>query len=186
VAFTAVLDANVLFPASQRDLLVRLAQTGLFAGRWTDQILDEMERAICRRQPELAGRLARTRELMCDAVPGCLVTGYADLIDALQLPDQDDRHVFAAAIRSGAQVIVTDNQRDFPADALTEYGIEAQSADEFVHHLVTFRPTVVATTLQRQADSLTNPPQSLDELLDRLENVGLRRSVAELRNHLRP
>jgi hypothetical protein len=89
VAFTALFDANVLYPAAQRDLLIRLAQVGLFRARWTEQILDEMERAIVRRQP------ARTRRLMCDGVPDCLVTGYEHLIEALQLPDVDDRHVLA-------------------------------------------------------------------------------------------
>ena len=105
MAFTAVFDANVLYPAAQRDILIRLAQAGLFRGRWTDRILDEMERAIVRRQPELADKLIRTRHLMCEAVHDCLVVGYEHLIDVFELPDADDRHVLAAAIRCGAQVI---------------------------------------------------------------------------------
>jgi predicted nucleic acid-binding protein len=186
VAFTALFDADVLYPAAQRDLLIRLAQRGLFAGRWTTQILDEMERAIVRRQPELAGRLTRTRGLMCDAVPDCLVEGYEQLIDALELPDPNDRHVLAAAIRCGAQVIVTNNQSDFPADVLDPYAIEAQTADEFLVHLVDLNAVVVATTLQRQADSLKNPPQTLEELLERLHRTGLTRTVAALRLELEP
>lgn len=114
--FTALFDADVLHPAGQRDLLIRLAQVGLFRGRWTVRILDEMEQSIIARHPEHAGKLTRTRDLMCEAVPDCLVTGYEDLIEALTLPDPDDRHVLAAAIRCGAQVLVTNNQRDFPQD----------------------------------------------------------------------
>lgn len=184
--FTAVFDANVLYPAAQRDLLMRLAVRRLFSGRWTEQILDEMERAIVRRQPELAGRLKRTRELMCRAVPDCLVEGYEPLIDALQLPDPDDRHVLAAAIRCGAQVIVTNNIRDFPATYLESFGIEAQSADQFLTYLVDLSPAVIATTLQQQADSFTKPPMTLDELLGSLARSGLTRTVTLLRAQLDP
>ena len=75
-----------------------------------------MVRSILRRRPDLTeAQLARTRQLMCDAVPDCLTTGYEELIDGLHLPDPDDRHVLAAAIRSGSQVIVTENLSDFPA-----------------------------------------------------------------------
>jgi cytosine/adenosine deaminase-related metal-dependent hydrolase len=186
VAFTALFDANVLYPAAQRDLLIRLAQTGLFRGRWTDQILDEMQRAIIASQPQLVAKLGRTRQLMCDGVPDCLVTGYEHLIDALELPDVNDRHVLAAAIRCGAQVIVTNNLSDFPAYRLDDYGIEAQSADEFIVHLVELRPALVAATLQRQADSLNNPPQTIHDVMARLERSGLRRTIAALGIHLQP
>ena len=115
MSFTAVYDACVLYPPSVRDLLVRLAQTGLFAARWSDAILDEMVESILERQPEVdRSRLERTRQLMCEAVRDCLVTGYERLIDGLELPDPDDRHVLAAAIRANAQVIVTSNLSDFP------------------------------------------------------------------------
>ena len=91
-----------------------------------------------------------------------------------------------AAIRCGAQVIVTNNVSDFPAGQLDEYGIEAQTADEFLVHLVDLRSALVAATLQRQADSLRDPPQTLNEVLARLERSGLTRTVAELRLHLKP
>nr|WP_256968117.1 PIN domain-containing protein [Streptomyces sp. CS227] len=66
------------------------------------------------------------------AVRDCLVTGFEPLIEGLKLPDEDDRHVLAAAIRAGAQVIVTNNRKDFPTDYLDTWGIERKSADEFV------------------------------------------------------
>ena len=75
MAFTALFDANVLYPAAQRDLLIRLAQVGLFRGRWTEQILDEMEHAIVRRQPALFDKQTRTRRLMGDGAPTWLCTG---------------------------------------------------------------------------------------------------------------
>ena len=128
MAFTVLYDSNVLHPPGVRYLLVRLGQTGLFRAKWSEQILDEMVRSILRRRPDLdAQRLARTRELMCDAIPNCLVTGYEPLIDGLELPDPDDRHVPAAAIRCSAQVIVTSDLKHFPASALERFNIEAQS-----------------------------------------------------------
>lgn len=113
MAFVVVYDACVLYPAPLRDLLIRLARTGLFRARWTEQILDECFRNLLANRTDLrAEQLNRTRELMVRAVPDCLVTAYEPLIDGLELPDADDRHVLAAAIRSAAQSIVTANLKD--------------------------------------------------------------------------
>jgi predicted nucleic acid-binding protein len=175
-------DACVLHPAGLRDLLVRLAMTGMFRAHWSTDILDEMVRSILRRRPDLTTvQLDRTRELMCNAVPDCLTTGYDDLIEGLHLPDPDDRHVLAAAIRSGSQVIVTENLADFPSHVLQIYNVEAQTPDLFVLHLIDLSPTTVSSVLEAQVLALTNPPMSTAELLDRLAQSGLPRSVAALR-----
>src|SRR5438067_10785424 len=123
---TAIYGANVLHPAPLRDLFLRLAQAGLVRARWTDRIHDEWLRNVLKDNPQLSPeRLARTRTLMNEAVRDCLVTGYEDLIESLTLPDPDDRHVLAAAIRAGASVIVTYNLADFPAGELARFEIEA-------------------------------------------------------------
>lgn len=110
MAFVVVYDAAVLYPAALRDLLIRVARTGLVRAHWTDAILDECFRSILANRADLrAGTLKRTRDLMIAAVPDCLITGYEPLISGLTLPDPDDRHVLAAAIRAGAQLIVTWN-----------------------------------------------------------------------------
>lgn len=185
MSFTAVYDANVLYPASLRDLLIRLGQTGLYRARWTDTILDEvMSNLLAKRSDLDASRLARTRRLMCDAVADCIVEGYESLIAGIELPDPDDRHVLAAAIRCHAQVIVTTNIVDFPEHELCRYGIEAQTPDQFVLHLVDLAPATVASIVQQQADALRRPSHTFDEILDRLIHVGLKRSVAALREHL--
>jgi predicted nucleic acid-binding protein len=121
VPFTVVYDACVLHDSLVRDLLIRVAAKRSLnvRARWTRQILDEMIRSILARRPDLdSSRLARTRQLMCDAIPDCLVTGYETLIEGIELPDPDDRHVVAAAIKAGADVIVTYNLRHFPSAAL--------------------------------------------------------------------
>lgn len=185
MAIVALFDANVLYPGSLRDLVVRLGQTGLFRARWTDQILDEAFGAIVRTQPELAGRLDRTRALMNEAIDDVVVRGYESLIAGLVLPDPDDRHVLAAAICAGAQVIVTNNVKDFPSDLLAAFGIEAQTPDEFVLHLIDLAPGRVITVIDHQAAALKNPPMSVEDLLARLRTVGLPRSVALIRQQLR-
>ena len=103
---TAVYDANILYPAPLRDLLIRLARTGLFRAHWTERIQQEWVQALLRDRDDVkAERLARTCQLMLEAVPHALVTGYEDLIDGLKMPDPNDRHVLAAAIRAGDDVI---------------------------------------------------------------------------------
>jgi predicted nucleic acid-binding protein len=123
-SFVVVYDACVLYPFHLRDLLVRLAMSGLFQAKWTDAILDECFGSLRRDRSDLDPvRLDHTRQLMCTVVRDCLVTGYEPLVQGLELPDPDDRHVLAAALRSNAQVIVTWNLKDFPASVLEEFAI---------------------------------------------------------------
>jgi predicted nucleic acid-binding protein len=124
VAFIVLYDSCVLYPAPLRDLLIRIAAAGVVQARWSEAILEECFRSILNERPDLKPTaLARTRELMKEAVRDCMVTGYEGLLGGLKLPDPDDRHVLAAAIRAGAQVIVTLNLKDFPPSALKPYDI---------------------------------------------------------------
>lgn len=181
MGFTVIYDACVLFPAPLRDLLIRLAQTDVVHARWSDEILDECFRNIVIRRPELdQASLTRTRELMNAAVRDCLVTSYQGLADGLSLPDPGDRHVVAAAIRSGSQAIVTFNLKDFPSATLEPLGIEAVHPDDFVADLLDLAPAIVIQVLDAQAGALRNPPRRLDDLLVTLENNGLAKTVAEV------
>lgn len=100
--FTAVFDACVLYPAPLRDLLIWLALSGRFRARWSAQIHEEWRRNLLRKCPDLsAQQLARTIRLMDEAIPDAVVTGHEPLIAGLDLPDSNDRHVLAAAIRRG-------------------------------------------------------------------------------------
>ena len=137
--YTALYDACVLYPAPLRDLLLQLALTGLFRARWSATIHDEWTRNVLLDRPDLtAAQLQHTRALMDAAVPDALGAGYEKLIPSLTLPDPDDRHVLAAALRGRCDVIVTYNLKDFPAEILSADDIEAQHPDEFIGHLLTF------------------------------------------------
>jgi predicted nucleic acid-binding protein len=178
----ALYDANILYPAPLRDLFIRLAQAGIVRARWTETIHDEWVRNVLKNNPQLSvDRVARTRALMNDAVRDCLVTGYEDLIDSITLPDPNDRHVLAAAIRGGAEIIVTFNLKDFPADTLARFDIEARHPDDLLSELLDLAPALVCAAVRRQRDALRNPPKTAEELLATLENQGLPQAVARLR-----
>ncbi|MGB8931139.1 MAG: PIN domain-containing protein [Anaeromyxobacteraceae bacterium] len=181
MGFVVVYDACVLYPAALRDLLVRLAASGLYQTRWTARILDECFESIVEARPELAGKLDRTRSLMEAAIPAAMVTGYEPLVPTVTLPDEDDRHVLAAAIRCGAQVIVTTNLRDFPTEALAPWEVEAQHPDAFVLHLLSLDPGAVVRAVTAQAAGLKAPPVTVAELLSILEARGLVQAVGQLR-----
>jgi predicted nucleic acid-binding protein len=179
--FTALYDACVLYPAPLRDLLMHLALTDMFRARWSDQIHAEWTRSLLRNRPDLTvQQLERTRNLMNAHVMDCLVTGYEPLIEGLQLPDANDRHVLAAAIRSGADVIVTFNLDHFPARCLEPYGIEAQHPDEFITHLLDLAPETVCAAAKRHRKSLRNPPRTIEEYLDRLARQQLPQTTERL------
>ncbi|WP_342661666.1 PIN domain-containing protein [Rhodococcus ruber] len=182
MSFTVLYDANVLYPNVLRDVLIRLAQTGLVHARWTDRILDETFRNLTADRPDIpADTLGRLRELMNRAVPDCLVTGYETLIPALTLPDPDDRHVLAAAIRCGAQVIVTANLRDFPDAELARFDIQALHPDEFVMDLFTLDGARVHQAISATAAAWRNPPGTPADVCDRLAAAGLPIPAAALR-----
>ncbi|MCK6575906.1 PIN domain-containing protein [Myxococcota bacterium] len=182
MASIIVFDACVLHPAPVRDLLLRIAEAGLIQAKFSDDILDETFASILARRPDLSPeRLARTRQMMCDALDDCLVTGYAGLADHIELPDEGDRHVVAAAIRCGAQAIVTTNVRDFPARALRPLELVAIHPDTFVLDLLDRAAEKVMAVVQAQTAALKNPPRARTDVLDMLTQCGLIQTSIELR-----
>jgi len=180
VAFVVLYDANVLYPNTLRDLLIRVAQAGLVQAEWTDRILDEVFSHLIENRPDLDPiKLDRTRDLMNRAVRDCLVTGYEPLVDGLSLPDPDDRHVLAAAIKARSG-IVTNNLADFPSDVLQAWDTEAKSPDEFVLDQIDLGRDIVYGAVQRIADSWENPPGTIADVLSSLERGGLVESAAAL------
>lgn len=167
--FAAFYDANVLYLAPLRDFLMHLALTGVYRARWSAQVHEEWKRNLLANRSELTReQLDRTSALMDRAVPDGLVTDYEPLMEGLELPDVDDRHVLAAAIKCNASVIVTFNLKDFPKDALDAFDIEPLHPDEFIADLWDLDKAAVLEAAQRQRASLKNPPHSARQYLDKL------------------
>lgn len=180
--YTALLDANVLYPAPLRDLLMQLAVMDMFHAKWTADIHREWIESLLENEPHRERIvLERTRDLMDRNIRDCLVTGYEHLIASLTLPDPDDRHVLAAAIVGRCDVIVTLNLKDFPNKALAPFGIEAQHPDEFLSNHLNLAPGVFCSAVQKVRGRLKYPPYSVDEYLENLLEQGLVATVADLK-----
>jgi hypothetical protein len=179
---SALYDACVLYPAPLRDLLLQLATTDLYRAHWTADIHKEWMRNVAADRPDIAPeKLERTRELMDAHVRDCLVNGYESLIPFIDLPDDNDRHVLAAAIVAGAAVIVTYNLKDFPDEKLKILGIEAQHPDVFLTHLIDLAPSQVCAAVATIRKRLRNPPRTAAEYIDTIEQQRLPQMASALR-----
>lgn len=163
--FGAVLDASVLFPAAVRDTLLRAAAAGLYRVQWSDEILEEVRRNLVSSGRATYEQAQRLVDIMRQAFPEAAVAGYEGLIDRLT-NDPKDRHVLAAAIVGHAEVIVTDNLRDFPHQALAPFNLEAQSADAFLTHLFDAARERMVQVVLEQTNALRSPPKTYREVLE--------------------
>lgn len=180
----AVLDACVLFPAPLRDFLLRLADDFLLLPFWSQRIQDEWSRNLLNKRPDLLPhRIERTRRKMNQAFPKSLVSDYDQIVSTLQLPDLNDRHVLAVAIKTESKYIVTNNLKHFPQDILAKYRVQALPPDDFVMQLIEYDAIQFLKIVANHRSVLKSPPKTPDEYLATLENQGLTKTVAFLREH---
>lgn len=161
----AVLDANVLFPMLLRDTLLRVAAAGCFRAHWSGRILDEMARNLVAQHRVGAADAACLVAQMDAAFEEASVDGWEPL-EAGMPNEAKDRHVAAVAVHIGAEVVVTENLRDFAA---LPDGVRAIGADDFLTERLAAAPEDVIAALHKQARGYRRPPASLAELLDWLE-----------------
>lgn len=182
--FVVILDANVLFPFRIRDVLLTFAHEGLFRARFTEQIMAEWTENLLVLKPWLKDSIRSQVGMIGQKFDECFVTGHMPLIEGLDLPDKGDRHVLAAAIRCSAQVIVTENKRDFPKDLLEEYDIEVLGADEMLVNTYEIFPTEAARALGKVRRRYKNPPMNVSEFLLDLTRAGLPKLAAIARRDI--
>jgi predicted nucleic acid-binding protein len=160
---------------------MRLALTDLFKAHWTDKIHEEWINALLRKDKFTKEKLERVRDLMDAHVKDAKVTGYEPLIDTLELPDPDDRHVLAAAIRCNADAIVTFNLKDFPEDCLNPYGIDLLHPDDFIYYQIDMAPSLCCSAIKNQRLALNKPTIDVDDFLSILQKQELPQTVSKLR-----
>jgi hypothetical protein len=169
--YTALLDACTLVPIALADTLLRIAEKGLYRPLWSDRILAEAQDAIEEIHPGIDVQKRFTD--MRDAFDDALVTGWEELESAISLPDNDDRHVVAAAIRGGAQAIVTFNMSDFPATTLAPLGLQAVGPDTFLQDQLDLSPSTVVQVIREQAAHTRSPRLSASQLAGVLRRAGV-------------
>jgi predicted nucleic acid-binding protein len=157
LALAALLDANVLHPPILCDLLLRLAEHDAFRPLWSVEILTETIESILRRRPDLEReRLQRRMNAMNEAFPDAIVSGYERLITTM--PEMgEDAHVLAAALHAGADVIVTDNVKDFPPHVAPRFDIAVRTADDFLIETWRRDPRLVARVIVEQSTATRRP-----------------------------
>jgi hypothetical protein len=186
---TVFLDANVLYPAFLRDVLLRLAFEGLFQPCWSDRVQEEWMRSLLARRPDLTReRLMHTRRQMERAFPGASVgeaTSSDDMkhADVPSLPDPDDDHVLLSALEAGASHIATFNLRDFPTDVLGPLGVQAVHPDDLLRSFLQEHTQRTLGVIRSHRALLQRPPLSPQGYVRLFINAGLTESASILTHH---
>lgn len=184
MGFAVVLDACVLYPASLRDTLLRLAEVELFDVKWSSRILEEAARNLVADQRMTQDQAEHLMRCMDEAFEDASVS--ADAVAALEpvmANERKDRHVLAAAVSCGAQHLITTNLEDFPVQSAEPYGVEAVHPDDFLVAMLDLDAVLVLDVLQRQAADLQHPPKTIHDILQAL-SVNVPTFVARVREHL--
>lgn len=172
VQFKAVLDTNVIYPVIIRDLLFWFAHYDLYTPKWSKHIFDEWKGVMQRKGisfDEIEKRVNKANL----AFPDALVQNYEGLVGHLDLPDEKDRHVLAAAIKTNAHVIVSNNIKDFPEEVLENYGLKIKSADDFLTDIIDLNAETAIKAFREMVLNKKNPDLDEYEVLDCLRKNGL-------------
>jgi predicted nucleic acid-binding protein len=165
--YAALLDACVIVPMPLCDTLLRLAEhPALYRPLWSEGILAEAGRILTGKLHLTPQQAVRRLDAMREAFPEALVKVPPRLLETLDCPDANDRHVLAAAVRGQANVIVTDNRRDFPEECRAEYGILCETPDDFLIHQFHLNPALVFEKLDQQGATIR---QTRADIIQRLE-----------------
>jgi predicted nucleic acid-binding protein len=173
VRFTCVLDTNVIYPLWTRDLLFWFAHHDLYTPKWSKHIFDEWVEVMIRKGVSKSDAIGRA-ELVNQAFPDALVENYESLINTLQLPDVKDRHVLAAAIKTNASLIVTNNLKDFPKEYLSTFRLSAKCADDFFTDIIDLNHDTSVRAFRDLVLNKKKPPLDEFQILDIFRNNGLK------------
>ena len=185
--FTAFVDACSLAGVLRRNLLLSLAEAEFFRVRWSRSVLDETERAIVkmltgRQIADADGRARRAVDVMESAFEDAMVADFEAFMCVCEsLPDQKDAHVVAAALKTQAAVIVTENVKHFPAEIIGPLNIDVRSADDFIADTIALDTGKAVAAVRRMRERMKRPERSAEMLLVDMEANGLTETVDVLR-----
>lgn len=173
VRFICVLDTNVIYPIEIRDLLFWFAHYDLYTPKWSEHIFNEWADVMRRKnvpEEEITKRILKANA----AFPDAFVSNYSGLIPSLSLPDKKDCHVLAAAIKTNANLIVTNNIKDFPKEYLSSFSLSAKTADDFLTDIIDLNPEEAVKAFKEMVLNRRNPDLDEFEVLDILRKRGLK------------
>jgi len=176
VRFICVLDTNVIYPLWIRDLLLWFAFYDLYTPKWSKNIFSEWINVMKRKGINEKEAYKRAN-VMNKAFPDALVENYESLIEGLSLPDVDDRHVLAASIKTNANLIITNNIKDFPKEYLAGFGLKAKSPDDFFTDIIDLNQELSLKAFRKLVLNKKNPPYDEFDVLEILRNNGLKRTA---------
>lgn len=188
--YTAFIDACTLAGTLKRNLLLTLAEAEFFRVRWSRKVMDETEVAIVRiltgqGAADPARHANRARAVMEAAFEDAAVEEYEAFLPACDgLPDPGDAHVLAAALKTQAATIVTENIRDFPDEFLRSRNMEVRSADQFIADTIALDPGRAVAAIRLMRQRLKRPEKTAEMLLLDMEADGLTETVDVLRAHV--
>lgn len=176
VRFTCVLDTNVIYPIWTRDLLLWFAIYELYTPKWSHNIMTEYKSVMLQKgfTDEDADKQSKN---MNRAFKDALVENYEPLINTLNLPDIDDRHILAAAIKTNANLIITNNLKDFPKDYLASFGLKAKCADDFFTDIIDLNQNISIQAFRKMVLNKKNPPLDEYDVLDILRKNNLKETA---------
>lgn len=183
VRFTCLLDTNVIVPLTVRDILLWFAHFDLYTPKWSQHIFSEWEE-VMRRKKVSEEEIAKRTNKMQIAFSDALVENYEPLIEGLTLPDEKDKHVLAAAIKTNANLIVTDNLKDFPEDYLKTFSLSAKKPDDFITDIIDLNEAKALEAFRRLVVNRKNPNMDEFQVLDSLRRSGLKDSANYLHSLL--
>ena len=176
VRFKCVLDTNVIYPLWTRDLLLWFAFYDLYTPKWSNNIFSEWI-DVMKRKGVSEEEAFKRANVMNKAFPDALVENYEPLIDSLSLLDMDDRHVLAASIKTNANLIITNNLKDFPKEYLASFGLKAKSPDDFFTDIIDINQELSVQAFRRLVLNKKNPPYDEYDVLEIFRNNRLKNTA---------
>lgn len=182
MSFPAFFDTNVLYGALVNDFILELADRGLFRPLWSSDVMAELRRNLVRATEDEA-LVEKRVSTMERYFPDAMVAGYEDLVP-IMTNDEKDRHVLAAAVRGGAEVLVTFNLKDFPPRSVEPFDLEIVHPDDFLLDQLDLYHAPTLRALVELVEGYDSPAMTIDDYLLALTRAGLPKFADAARSKL--